>query len=94
MSEQNVQSEDQKLEYDEISIGINDLDSTVSYDAVYEALKELRGIRAMRALQGGVMISFNPLGVTQQEICTEIERAGFTIDNIESSHKSPQNPNP
>lgn len=75
------------MAYEEFSIGINDLDSTVSYDAIFEAIKELPGIRAMRAMQGGVMIYFNPLGITEQEICTEIRRAGFTIDNIESGHQ-------
>ena len=94
MSEQNAQTDERHADYEEIEVAINDADSPSSHETITNALKELPGIRAIRASRGGVMISYNPVGVDQGQIRTAIERAGFTVDGIEGGRKSPQYPNP
>ena len=38
------------------------------------------------------MISYNPAGITQEEVRDAIERAGFTVDGLESGRQSPLRP--
>src|SRR4051812_19960833 len=92
MSTQNQQKDELKLE--EIEVAINDLDSTVAQQNAIGALDDLPGIRGVRAVRGGLMISYNPIGISCEEIRDAIERAGFTVDGVETGRQSPLRPNP
>ncbi|MHA3769983.1 hypothetical protein ACXR0O_00435 [Verrucomicrobiota bacterium sgz303538] len=76
--------------FEEVEIRINDIDTMQSEEMLREALKPLNGVRAARITRGGVVISFNPLGISVEQICQEIGRAGFTVDGFETGHRSPE----
>lgn len=76
--------------FEEIEIRINDVDSIDSEELLRNALKDLPGIRAVRIMRGGATISYNPAGISVQQIREAVERAGFTVDGIEGGHRSPE----
>ena len=80
--------------YEEIEVSIDDLDGGQTGQTFTSSLEGMPGIRAIRVVRGGAMISYNPQGVTQREIQTAIERAGFRVDGIEGGRRSPQTPDP
>ena len=94
MSKQTSANEGRQVDLEEIEVAINDLDSGPAAETLTGAIKDLPGVRVMRVTRGGVMISYNPIGITPEQIRAEIERAGFTVDGIESGRKSPMHPNP
>lgn len=85
MSDENAEQEGRHTAFEEMEVAINDADSTSAYEIIIDALRGLPGMRAIHASRGGLMISFNPVAIDQGQICTEIERAGFTIDAVEGS---------
>jgi len=84
MSDQNAEQEGRHASYEEMEVAINDADSPSAFEIIIDALRGLPGMRAVHASRGGLMISFNPVAIDQGQICTEIERAGFTIDGVEA----------
>jgi len=76
--------------FEEIEIRINDVDTIESEELLRNALKDLPGIRAVRIMRGGATVSHNPVGISVSQIRDAIERAGFTVDGIESGHRSPE----
>jgi hypothetical protein len=70
----------QQVEFD-----INDVDSEAAHRAVCEAVKDLNGVRDVQFVGGGTIVTFNPLGITKEEICTAIRRSGYRATEITSS---------
>jgi hypothetical protein len=77
MTEEN-QAPLQQVEYD-----INEINSQVAQDTVRNAVKDLNGVRDVQFVGGGAIITYNPLGVTKEEICTAIRRSGYRATQIE-----------
>ena len=67
-------------DFREIELAINDLDTQAEEARIRDVLKGLIGIHAARLLQGGVHISYNPLGITAEEIIDAVRRCGLTVD--------------
>ena len=81
MAEQN-QSEP-PLEQAEVDI--NDINSEDARNTVRDAVKDLNGVRDVQFVGGGAVVTYNPLGITKEEICTVIRRSGYRATQIESS---------
>ena len=64
--------------------GINDVDSEVARRAVSEAVKDLNGVRDVQFVGGGAIVTYNPLGISKEEICTAIRRSGYRATEIGS----------
>jgi hypothetical protein len=67
------------------SFEINDADSDVAHNAVRDAVKDLNGGREVNFVGGGVIVTFNPIGITKEEICTGIRRSGYRAAESTSS---------
>ena len=67
---------------------INDVDSEVARRAVSEAVKDLNGVRDVQFVGGGAIVTYNPLGISKEEICTAIRRSGYRATEIESRRES------
>ena len=67
------------------SFEINDADSEVAHNAIRDAVKDLNGVREVNFVGGGVIVTFNPIGITREEICTAIRRSGYRATEITSS---------
>ena len=64
---------------------INDADSEVAHRAICDAVNGLNGVREVQFVGGGVIVTFNPIGITKEEICTAIRRSGYRATEITSS---------
>jgi hypothetical protein len=64
---------------------INDADSEVAHRAICDAVNGLNGVREVQFVGGGVVVTFNPIGITKEEICTAIRRSGYRATEITSS---------
>ena len=83
MAEQN--QNDPPLE--QVEFDINDIDSELAHRVVCEAVKDLNGVRDVQLVGGGAVVTYNPLGITKEEICTAIRRSGYRATEIESKAK-------
>jgi hypothetical protein len=64
---------------------INDADSELAHRAICDAVNGLNGVREVQFVGGGVVVTFNPIGITEEEICTAIRRSGYRATEITSS---------
>jgi hypothetical protein len=76
-------SDDPPLE--QVEFDINDINSEVAQNAVREAAKDLNGVRDVQFVGGGAIVTYNPIGITKEEICTAIRRSGYRATEITSS---------
>jgi hypothetical protein len=67
----------QQVEFD-----INDVNSKDARRAVCEAINGLNGVRDVQFVGGGAIVTFNPLGITKEEICTAVRRSGHRATEI------------
>ena len=58
----------------QVTFEINNLNSPEAEAAVCAGIEGLNGVRAVQFLGGGVVVTYNPLGISKEEICTEIRR--------------------
>lgn len=72
-------------EFKELELGLGDLDTEPAEERLRGALKGLRGIHAARLVKGGAHITYNPLGITPDEIREVVRRAGFAIDTSQKT---------
>jgi hypothetical protein len=64
---------------------INDANTEVAHRAICDAVNGLNGVREVQFVGGGVVVTFNPIGITKEEICTVIRRSGYRATEITSS---------
>ena len=70
---------------EQASFEMNDADSEVAHNMIRDAVKDLNGVRDVQFVGGGVIVTFNPIGITKEEICTAIRRSGYRATEITSS---------
>jgi hypothetical protein len=71
--------------YKELELGIEGLKTEEAELTLQTALKGLQGIHAARMVRGGVHVTYNPLGITPQEIRESVRRAGFAVDTSQGT---------
>src|SRR5438105_15573873 len=64
---------------------INDANTEPAHRAICDAVNGLNGVRDVQFVGGGVVVTFNPIGITKEEICTAIRRSGYRATEITSS---------
>ena len=69
----------------QVAFEMNDADSEVAHNAIRDAVKDLNGVREVNFVGGGVIVTFNPIGITKEEICTAIRRSGYRATEITTS---------
>jgi hypothetical protein len=62
---------------EQASFEMNDADSEGAHNAIRDAVKDLNGVREVNFMGGGGIVTFNPIGITKDEICTAIRRSGY-----------------
>jgi len=78
MADQN--QDDPPLE--QVEFDINDINSDAAHNIVRDALKDLNGVRDVQFVGGGAIVTYNPLGISKNEICTAIRRSGYRTTEI------------
>ena len=78
MADQN--QDDPPLE--QVEFDINDINSDAAHNTVRDALKDLNGVRDVKFVGGGAIVTYNPLGISKNEICTAIRRSGYRATEI------------
>ena len=78
MADQN--QDDPPLE--QVEFDINDINSDAAHNTVRDALKDLNGVRDVQFVGGGALVTYNPLGISKNEICTAIRRSGYRATEI------------
>ncbi|MDB6148675.1 MAG: hypothetical protein JWQ44_123 [Chthoniobacter sp.] len=61
------------------------MDTDTAEERVKVALEKIPGIQAVRLVQRGAFIRYNPIGITKEEICTLIRRAGYRASTFQDS---------
>ena len=69
---------------EQVEFDMNDADSEAAHRAVCDAVNGLNGVREVQFVGGGVVVTFNPIGITREEICTAIRRSGYRATEITS----------
>jgi copper chaperone CopZ len=70
---------------EQVEFDINDINSEVAQNTVRDAVKDLNGVRDVQFVGGGATVTYNPLGITREEICTAIRRSGYRATEITTS---------
>jgi hypothetical protein len=70
---------------EELDLMIHDMDSAETEGHVQRVLQRLPGIRAVRIVERGAWIKYNPLGIGPEEICTAIRQSGFRASIFQDS---------
>jgi hypothetical protein len=83
MTDEDTNANDPPLE--QVEYDINEAKSEEARNAVCEAIKGLNGVREVNFVGGGAVITYNPLGIAKEEICTAIRRSGYRATEIASS---------
>jgi ABC-type phosphate transport system substrate-binding protein len=84
MADDTGQSENE-APLEQAEFDINDADSEVAHRAICDAVNGLNGVREVQFVGGGIVVTFNPIGITKEEICTAIRRSGYRATEITSS---------
>jgi hypothetical protein len=84
MADDKGQSENE-APLEQVEFDINDADSEPAHRAICDAVNGLNGVREVQFVGGGVVVTFNPIGITKEEICTVIRRSGYRATEITSS---------
>jgi hypothetical protein len=77
------ETDDPPLE--QVEFDINDINSEAVQTAVRDAVKDLNGVRDVQFVGGGALVTYNPIGISKEEICTAIRRSGHRATEITSS---------
>jgi hypothetical protein len=85
MTDEENQKAENEPPLEQASFEINDADSEVAHNAIRDAVKDLNGVREVNFVGGGVIVTFNPIGIAKEEICTAIRRSGYRATEITSS---------
>lgn len=78
-------TEENQAPLEQIEFDINDADSEVAHRTICDAVNGLNGVREVQFVSGGVIVTFNPIGITKEEICMAIRRSGYRATEITSS---------
>src|ERR1044071_1995126 len=73
---------------EEVSFDIEGIDSPAAVMTICAGMQGLNGIRDMRFV-GGARITFDPLGISKEEICTALARGGYRATEIPANRRSP-----
>jgi hypothetical protein len=65
-----------------VTFEMNEVNSPEATRAICEAVNGLNGVRDVQFVGGGALVTFNPLGITKDEICTAIRRSGYRATEI------------
>ena len=64
---------------------IHDMHTPAAEEAVKAVLEKLPAIQAVRLVEGGAWIRYNPIGISKGEIITAIRQSGFRASNFQDS---------
>jgi hypothetical protein len=67
---------------EQVEFDINEINSEVAQNAVRDAVKDLNGVRDVHFVGGGAIVTYNPIGISKEEICTAIRRSGYRATEI------------
>src|SRR3954462_6350022 len=75
---------DQAPPLEQAEFDINDANTEAAHRAICDAVNRLNGVREVQFVGGGVVVTFNPIGITKEEICTVIRRSGYRATLLHS----------
>jgi hypothetical protein len=61
-------SERNEAPLEQVEFDINDLELDAARTTVLEAIKDLNGVHDVKFYGGGALVTYNPLGITKEEI--------------------------
>ncbi|MEN3370789.1 MAG: hypothetical protein V7609_2932 [Verrucomicrobiota bacterium] len=76
MADDNKKSENEPP-LEQVEFDVNDADSDAAHRTICDAVNGLNGVREVQFVGGGLVVTFNPIGITREEICTAIRRSGY-----------------
>jgi hypothetical protein len=83
----NKTSEEAPLE--RVTFELTEANSPEAVQAIRGAVDDLNGVRDLQFVGGGALVTFNPLGITKEEICTAIRRSGYRATELPTAPDRP-----
>ena len=74
-------TDDPSLE--QVDFDANDLDCEVARATVRQLLQDLAGVRDVLFFGDAATVTYSPIGVTKQEICSVIRQMGYQATEIQ-----------
>lgn len=63
---------------------INNINSADARNTVRDAVKDLNGVRDVQFVGCCEVVTYNPIGITKEKMCSAIRRSGYRATAIES----------
>jgi len=79
------QSWDEGAPLERVIFEINEVKSPEATRALSAGLTGLNGVHDVQFVGDGAMVTFSPLGITKEEICTALQRGGYRATEVETS---------
>jgi copper chaperone CopZ len=70
---------------EELDLMIHDMHTLDDEEKVKAVLEKLPAIQAVRLVEGGAWIRYNPIGIGKDEIITSIRQVGYRASNFQDS---------
>lgn len=75
------QTDDPALE--QLDFDVNGIDCEVARATMRQLLQDLNGVCDVLFLDGAATVTYNPVGVTKEEVCSAIRDMGYHATEIE-----------
>jgi cation transport ATPase len=70
---------------EELDLSIPDMDVAEAEFRAAEVLRQMPGVDAVRIVERGALVSYRPAGISKEEICEALRRAGFRASTFQDS---------
>ena len=67
---------------EQVTFELTEVNSPEAVRTVCDAVRDLNGVRDVQFVGGGAVVTFNPLGIKKEQICTAIRRSGYRATEI------------
>lgn len=67
---------------EQVTFELTEVNSPEALRAVCDVVRDLNGVRDVQFVGGGAVVTFNPLGIRKEQICSAIRRSGYRATEI------------
>jgi hypothetical protein len=67
---------------EQVTFELTEVNSAEAVRTVCDAVRDLNGVRDVQFVGGDAVVTFNPLGIRKEQICTAIRRSGYHATEI------------
>ena len=73
---------------EQVTFELTEVNSPKAVGRVCDEVRDLNGVRDVQFVGGDAVVTFNPLGIRREQICTAIGRSGYVATEIPTKSES------